>query len=243
MVTINQEFEENGFIIQEKALDDDEISELKDKLDTVYSQVIANVGADPKSFHSLEERYAFLHDVHPEMKSRAYDLTKLLDVLWKCAVKEKIIGTIRSIIGNEVLIGAPQVRIDDPKNERLLPLHQEGLRQISDNTITAWIPLQDVNPEVGTLAIEAQSHKRGYLPGKCYADRNNYYGVCEEHLNPDKVELLEISKGDAVIFHPRLIHGSARNPSTTTRWTFVARYNDITNIPYIQDLKAPLQPE
>jgi len=145
---------ENGFVILEKALDDDEISDLKDKLGIVYSQAITNAGADPEGFQSLDEKYVFLRDSHPELKARAYDLTKHLEIMSRYAVKRRIIETVVNIVGNEVLVDFPQVRIDDPMNNRLLPLHQEGYGQISDNVVTAWIPLQDVDPEVGTLAVE-----------------------------------------------------------------------------------------
>jgi len=76
-----------------------------------------------------------------------------------------------------------------------------------------------------------------------YPEFNNTHGVREEFIDKDKMELLEMKKGDAVIFHPCLIHGSVANPSNAIRWTFVSRYNDITNIPYLQGLNAPYRTE
>jgi len=48
------------------------------------------------------------------------------------------------------------------------------------------------------------------------------------------MELLyvELKAGDALFFHPNLLHRSADNTSDTARWSLISVYNRADNIPY-----------
>ena len=63
----------------------------------------------------------------------------------------------------------------------------------------------------------------------------------KEIIKNSKFKYLNLSPGDAVLFHPLLIHTSLKNMSRKIRWTYVARYNGISGINYLKNLKSPLR--
>ena len=71
--------------------------------------------------------------------------------------------------------------------------------------------------------------------------RKKYHGISKEIIKNSKFKYLNLSPGDAVLFHPLLIHTSLKNMSRKIRWTYVARYNGISGINYLKNLKSPLR--
>ena len=136
----------------------------------------------------------------------------------------------------------PQIRIDDNENSFLLPPHQELHGQISNNIITLWAPLSKVSKKMGTMGFIEGSHKNGIKKHVFYyINKKKYHGVSKEIIKKSKFKYLNLLPGDAVLFHPLLIHTSFKNLSKKIRWTFVARYNGISGINYIKNLKSPLR--
>ena len=100
----------------------------------------------------------------------------------------------------------------------------------SYQSVTAWIPLVDVNVKKSTLAFVPKSHKKGYVK---HTEFNGYPAVVEK-VDQSKLEYASLNKGDGVFFHQHLMHGSSANLSTEIRWTFTCRYCPILEIPYLE---------
>lgn len=77
-----------------------------------------------------------------------------------------------------------------------------------------WIPLVDVNPENGTLAALLGSHKLT-LPYRGYGV-DEYYMEYQPGLM-DQLTYFTVNKGDAVFYHPGILHYSPPNKSATPR--------------------------
>ena len=101
----------------------------------------------------------------------------------------------------------------------------------------------DVDERNGAMRVIPGSHVAGALPHRFFGEQNGYHGVREEFLADREVVRVDVRKGDAVVFHPLLIHGSSPNRSDTIRWTFITRYNSTREIPYLGSDAAPLRIE
>ena len=82
--------------------------------------------------------------------------------------------------------------------------HQDGLGLPGLDFATCWIPLADVDPDVGGLAIVPGSHKGGI-------DRNRWF--TPEHMSSDQWARADYAVGDVLMFPSAILHSGLRNRS------------------------------
>ena len=114
-----------------------------------------------------------------------------------------------------------------------------------DQLISVMIALTPANKENGCLQFIRGSHKMGRVN----------HGFAGEQVGADMVmvnnalqtmELVygELSPGDALFFHPNLLHRSEANLSDHPRWSIIACYCSQTNLAYNEtstSWKTPVQ--
>jgi ectoine hydroxylase-related dioxygenase (phytanoyl-CoA dioxygenase family) len=117
-------------------------------------------------------------------------------------------------------------------------LHQDIAGMKTDSCVTCWVPLVDTNELQGGLRIVPRSHLLGPLKHEWNTNKwgMKAHEVCEMDLWENKVvSTLSIDAGDALVFHSCLVHGTAENKSKQSRWTFVARYDEVRDLRYLRD--------
>ena len=231
-------FQKNGYIIVKDYLKPKEVEkmylELNETIDYTFP-VFKN------SCLSFDEKYLMLQKENDTLRIHFYNLigkNLYLNNLWN---KEILNNILKNISNEPFFIDRLQIRFDTPGNDRLLPMHQER-GQISSNEITGWLPFVDINNESGGVEVIEQSHKLGDLPIILYENYldsgNNYSGVELKYLkNPKKVFM---NKGDLLLFHTDLIHGSYSNLTNDIRLVSVARFNPLNDIPYLKNTESEL---
>ncbi|HEY2996148.1 MAG TPA: phytanoyl-CoA dioxygenase family protein [Methylomirabilota bacterium] len=131
------------------------------------------------------------------------------------------------------------VRMDHPGEDTYLsPWHQEYPYNLtSDNAVTLWLPLVDVDELNGCLRLAPGTQRLGALPVRV-RDALNERRNANETLEIDGLEAIlarhatvpaPTAAGDALVFHTFLLHCSQPNRSGATRWTLQARYFDFLN--------------
>jgi hypothetical protein len=131
------------------------------------------------------------------------------------------------------------VRMDHPGEDTYLsPWHQEYPYNLtSDNAVTLWLPLVDVDESNGCLLLAPGSQRLGALPVRV-RDALNERRNANEAMEIDGLESIlarhatlsaPAAAGDALVFHTFLLHRSQPNRSAATRWTLQARYFDFLN--------------
>lgn len=231
-------FQKNGYIIVKDYLKPNELEkmylELHETIDYAFP-VFKN------SSLSFDEKYLMLQKENDTLRIHFYNLigkNLYLNNLWN---KEMLNNILKNISNEPFFIDKVQIRFDTPGNDRLLPMHQER-GQISSNEITGWLPFVDINNESGGVEVIEQSHKLGDLPiilHDNYLDSgHDYSGVELKYLkNPKKVFM---NKGDLLLFHTDLIHGSYSNLTNNIRLVSVARFNPLNDIPYLKNTESEL---
>jgi hypothetical protein len=111
-----------------------------------------------------------------------------------------------------------------------VPPHQDWRSmQGSLNSMVVWLPLADVNEDLGALKVIPGSH----LSGLIESTENIWYRQIND-IDPDKFISVEVERGDALFFSAFLIHSSGNNVLDKIRWSCHFRYNDIDEETFVE---------
>lgn len=237
---LRERFLAEGFVIIPGALESRWITTVFSDIGILLDEALASLQLEPQSIQSIDEKYLLLKKASPKLKAHAYDLIKYLDSIHLSVRTGPLIQVLKGLANGPLLIDRVQVRIDDDSDDRALPLHQEVYGQISWECLNAWVPLVPVTPRSGALRIVPGSHKLGSLPHRFYPEMSNAHGIVEGKVDTNTLISPMMEAGDAVVFHPLLVHGSGSNLDGTIRWTLVARYNPVRRVPYLENPTNPL---
>jgi len=112
-----------------------------------------------------------------------------------------------------------------------------------DRMISVMIAITEAKKENGCLQVIKGSHKLGRVE---HGFAGEQVGASQEHVDLalDIMDLVyvEIKPGDALIFHPNLLHRSEANLSDKSRWSIISVYNRQTNVPYIDNSPSSTVP-
>ncbi|MCH5721306.1 phytanoyl-CoA dioxygenase family protein [Niabella hibiscisoli] len=122
------------------------------------------------------------------------------------------------------------------KNEFLFP----------DQMISIMVAITDASKANGCLQVLPGSHKMGRVEhgfsGEQVGASMRYVELALKEMD---LVYVEINAGDALLFHPNLLHRSEANLSDKPRWSLISVYNRSSNIPYNERSSSstmPLQP-
>lgn len=119
------------------------------------------------------------------------------------------------------------------KNEFLFP----------DQMISIMVAITDANKANGCLQVIGGSHKMGRIEhgfsGEQVGASQHYVVLALKTL---ELVYVEIKAGDALIFHPNLLHRSEANLSDKPRWSLISVYNRSANVPYNEPSKSSTVP-
>ena len=153
-----------------------------------------------------------------------YDLRMFEPLIYKLAATKKLINFAKIAgIKKPYFKTAPIIRVDMPNDHKQsYGMHQDYPFSVgSKNSITIWIPLQDVSTKNGCLKLVEGSHKMK----KIYkTDKNNII------KNQYKFNFKNVpcKIGDALIFSQCLIHKSGYNSSNSVRFSIQIRFSDLS---------------
>jgi|TARA_B100001964_G_scaffold148619_1_gene163784 hypothetical protein len=236
-----KQIDKNGFIIIKKLINKKEIKELLRGYETIIDYCISLI-SKKKKFKNLDQKYLWLQKRNNNLKKRGYDVSRFHPSLYKVVFNKKLKSIIKDCFKSDPLVEDPQIRINDCANTRLLPMHQEVYGQISSNMLTLWLPLSDVSPSNGTISFIKGSHKRGLLKSRFYKiNKFKAHGVSKKLYKNSEKTLVTLKAGDGLLFHHHLIHGSEPNKSKKIRYNYIVRFNKLSGVSYLSNLKSPLR--
>lgn len=203
------QFRRDGYLAPVSALDEAEVRALVDWL-------LAFEGGSGASRRERRETYLRLkpHLLFPE-----------IDAVVR---HPRILDSIEALIGPDILVWSSSFMIKDPEDGTYASWHQDshGTRLYGDQLVSAWIALEDVDPENSAMRIIPGSHRDGSRPHRVRADRANLV-IAGEHLEDvDDAPAIHVvlRAGEMSLHHFHVVHGSPPNRSRRSRIGFVVRY-------------------
>jgi phytanoyl-CoA hydroxylase len=147
---------------------------------------------------------------------------KLLDALKKLGIESPNICTRPVLYFNSKNLAKKEIHYKTPPHQDWRSM------QGSLNSIVVWIPLIDIDVNLGALEIIPKSHLLGLMD----SEEDEWF----RRINVENKEFKSISvkKGDALFFSSFLIHKSGNNITDSIRWSCHFRYNDLNESTFIK---------
>jgi hypothetical protein len=233
------QFNRDGYLIT-GLLSDGEVRDILGSFATVFDQALRSMGADEMLAATLDEKYLFLEQRAPALKSHCYDLLGRVDRVAAGFAKAAAHDLAEQLGYAPFFFDDFHVRVCTNDNTRLQAVHQD-LGHISSRMLTLWIPLVDIDDVCGGMVVCPGSHRLGRLRHEHTVDE---FGHPQHQVRPDQLPAmanpvhLQLHRGSVVAFDSHLVHASAPNHSNAIRWTLIARLNQIAATPYLVDATA-----
>lgn len=114
-----------------------------------------------------------------------------------------------------------------------------------DQLTSIMVALTEANKENGCLQVIRGSHKLGRVNHGFAGEQVGADMVMVNHALATLEHLyVELEPGDALFFHPNLLHRSEANLSDRPRWSLISCYNSLSNPAYNDDSqgwRAPVE--
>jgi ectoine hydroxylase-related dioxygenase (phytanoyl-CoA dioxygenase family) len=217
-------FDECGYVVIKGAFDRARIVELNRKLvaelaalDVQFERALGCHLADAKSVSAVARELdhdkgrfeALARDVQQLMKGEfPFSVRGREDFKFMCA-DGPLADAVAQLLGERHLRMhyPPMMRFKLPGHaQSAVPLHQDHVYfpHLADFLVT-WVPLCDISDDCGGICVLEGSHRLGKLDHDHAVLWGHYLNGSFEGLERKHVT---ISMGDAVLFHPQLIHQS-----------------------------------
>jgi hypothetical protein len=222
----------------------EQLRRFRDEAATMIGLVLAELGlsAGGSRLDRFDRGLDLLLATDRARVGRLYQAARKLPSVYELITAPRVWAVMRQLMSTRlpgIYPGGTGVRMDHPGEDAYLsPWHQEYPYNLtSDNAVTLWLPLVDVDETNGCLRLAPGTQRLGALPVRV-RDALNVRRNANDALEIDGLDAIlarytEVTvparAGDAVVFHTFLLHRSQPNRSVGTRWTLQARYFDFLN--------------
>ena len=145
------------------------------------------------------------------------------------ATKKKLLSIIENFLGVKPKYKASELFAKPAKKGLPSPVHQDNFYWAvkNSNALTVWIALDDSNKRNGGIFYYQGSHKFGILDHvPSYAKGSSQTVKNRNFLKKFKKVYPNLKKGDALIHHCLVVHGSNKNTSKQNRKGWTLQYKD-----------------
>ena len=154
----------------------------------------------------------------------------LLPFVHHVATAPQLLDRIESILGPDLLLWSAEFFIKGAHSDKFVSWHQDltywGLGD-TDNEITAWLALSEVNVESGCMRFLPGSHHQQLLSHRDTFDANNLLSRGQEvAAEVDEKEAVDVvlRPGQLSLHHGRIFHASGPNRSDRERIGLAFRF-------------------
>lgn len=239
-------YQQKGYVIFEGLFSDDDIGRTRNQVRSIL-ETEAEQQLDAGPGEAFDTHLESLFDISDDYRHNLYDILQDISSLHRMAMDDNVFEVMELFgITQPALrdLGGLGLRIDLPgEDEFLSPIHQDVYPMKAENCLNIWAPLHDVSVENGALKIYPESHELGPIPAEEKYVRkykgNTKQGIPETYTSEYDSLFVEIDAGDAVVFHPYLLHQSTPNRSDNIRWTATIRFDDATDIQWMPEAQNP----
>ncbi len=154
----------------------------------------------------------------------------LFPFVYEIARLPAMLDKVEGILGPNILIYSAELFIKEPHTEKIVSWHQDltywGLGE-TDEELTAWVALSDVNVESGCMRFVPGSHKQAIVPHQDSFHEDNLLSRGQKiavEVDEDDTVNVELKPGQMSFHHGRMFHASGPNQSDHRRIGIAIRY-------------------
>ncbi len=121
----------------------------------------------------------------------------------------------------------------DAKPESFAARHQDGIYNYGIDFVTCWVPLMDIDDEVGGLAVVPGSHKGSLYPPDVFKDPDKRIGIPVGAIPDSAWRRPDYKVGDLLMFHSMTAHAGLPNRSGKLRLSMDIRFLPASAAPFV----------
>ncbi len=217
-------------------------------IDQILKGVLAQLRKYVPDFAGLDEARSWRSDAFharlirlraesPKSFGLLYDTMQTSALVQSSSLRPRIVAVAAAMLDDapeNLSATGMMLRMDAPNDRRnILNWHQErsyyGLNDEGANGVVAWLPLQDVDAEIGTISVCTGSHREQFdgvvSKGKIDGHSSEQYALPPGLLARYEPVSVAAKAGDGVFFNMNLFHASGLNSSARIRFTLGARFH------------------
>lgn len=216
--SISEEYSNNGFVILRQVLPHEKIDWLLNN----HLQVVNEI-AKKSFFGSNDSELINFYEKNDEAEVEIYNKTQEMYALTDFSIQKEIIEPVKEILGNETgLFRKILFKMDLPLWTReLTHWHQDHFYVKGNmNILVASIPMQDTNYINGCISIMPRTHLLGLIKHDLKLGKKNI----PANIFNNEIRMVEMKKGDLLLFSTLLLHSSNMNYSNSIRYSIQPRF-------------------
>lgn len=205
---LQQEYDENGYVIVRNAIDADLARETAEHV------------------HWLSKKYP---DIRPEQFH--HHLLVNDPFMHRLVGDDRLLDIVEQFLGANIALFSAHYIAKPPKNSQEVLWHQDGTYWHIEpmEVTTIWLAATDSNRENGCLRVLPGTQENKLLPRSALQDIDDGSNVLSSGIHPSQIDEsnvvdLELKAGDVSIHNPKIIHGSKANTSDKWRIGLTLRY-------------------
>jgi len=205
-------YENEGFLVLDSGLTDFRIEEIKSEILSSLAEIEARRAEDP-TYQEITKYRRFMVGLHLNNGAiRHYVGSPLFQAIGK------------AFIGDQVDLSGTSTITKSKGRNHGIDFHQDLVYDKNRDTsqIICWTSVTHSDPENGGLFIFPGSHRSGLVPhekSELYSRDLRAVGFEAEKAMP-----LALGKGQVVVLHPLVIHGSCENKTDGDRIALLSLY-------------------
>ena len=238
METLKRTYAEQGYVLLRSFFDRRDVEAVRQDAKDVFLRQMRPLGiidGDDPSEHEFEAGMARFFRENPTAFMNSGKVCQHLISLHRLSLSDVLLRQLHDLgLQAPVICTRPVIYFNSRKLARTeayykTPPHQDWRSmQGSLNAIVVWIPLVDVDQDLGALRVVPGSHREGLRESQ----PDEWYRHIENASDADFLSV-EVRAGDALFFSAFLVHASGDNVTDAIRWSCHFRYNDLAETTYV----------
>jgi ectoine hydroxylase-related dioxygenase (phytanoyl-CoA dioxygenase family) len=210
-------YQREGYLVLPSITTADELARLREIYDRLFAERAGRAEGNQFDLAGTDEedQQATL----PQILNPSRYAPELNDFLFKRNAKAIAV----QLLGGECTVGEHAI-LKPPRYGAATPWHQDEAYWNPDleyNSLSIWMPLQDVTEESGCMQFLPHSQHQGVLPHHPISNDPRIHGLEVDHLDAEQVVACPISAGGITIHHCRTLHYAGPNLSDEPRRAYI----------------------
>jgi ectoine hydroxylase-related dioxygenase (phytanoyl-CoA dioxygenase family) len=236
-------YEEAGVFVVRNLLDREQIEGIQATISSMIRERLTTLSYPSDAGDDLDALYNRLCDADRRYGGQVYDHVKDLPEYYSLLVDTRIRTYVAALLGTprfQVPFDICLFRIDRPSEDKFtFDWHQDyPYNLISQNAVTVWFPLTDIDNDMGLLKVVPGAHRsvvpvevvqKTFKPGQGGGGKSIRMASADfDRFERDGIEV-PMRAGDVMFFHCMTPHRSGLNRSKArrARWVMNPRYGEL----------------